>query len=99
MEFEKKLAKTIDSVNNTKTNNWRELSIIAEISPKDLELVLKLLGEEDPQEAESIKKGLEEYKTEILNHLNTIISQGRNYINKDAQFDIYWKSNVLPKID
>ena len=97
MEFKEKLAKTIDPIAKAKTNDWRKLAIIAEISPNDLELLLKLLGEEDPQESKSIEKGLEEYKTEVSAYLNTIISQGRNYIDKATQVEVYWKSPVLPK--
>lgn len=85
------LIKDHEELFTVETDDPRELAIIAQLSPKDLELHYDALNPED-----EFTRFLDEYKDEVNAYLDAKERRGQ-VLDRERAFNDLWESTVKPK--
>ncbi len=96
----KKLSKGIKELFelvSTASNDWVELAVAAELSPAELTEAAE--WEKNPMGRLMLRRLLANYRKQIARFVDDVILDGRPWIDKQQQIEVYWNSPVTSRND
>jgi hypothetical protein len=73
---------------------WRDVLFEKGTTPRDYEIYVENFTDFDTRLR--LRALLSEYRAEVANYIDRMIADGRDYIDRKAQFEVYWNSPILP---